>query len=249
MGYIPLDSIVRSAIANKGHTTMHLYVPFLHWSFQALKKFQAEGYYTNIKSVKENLDENNCIPIPPDMLMWNKIGLVTNGVVYTFVNDDALSLIPGDHNKQDEQGVPRGLFSYDSDALDVLYTTNIYVATSNGVVRVGAGNNNSFKFNWEANKIQVKGSLGGREVYLEYVAKAHDPSTETMVNEIAEDYIEQFIYWREARFRFGSSHREAKSAEGDWLNAQDELAENSSDLTGQGLLRALNEGTRKTIDQ
>ena len=73
MGYISLDSIIRSAIANKGASTLHMYVPYLHWAFKGLEKFQREGVYTDIKSTKDVLDDNNCLPFPEDMKMWSKI--------------------------------------------------------------------------------------------------------------------------------------------------------------------------------
>lgn len=250
MGYITLDSIVRSAIASKGHSTLHLYVPFLHWSFEGIKKYQETGNFLEVKSTKEALDENNAIPIPKDMLMWNKVGIVIGGKVQTFVNKDSLSLQPSDHNNSD-QNTPVGLYAYNYGRYnDLLYTTNIYVSTESGVVAVGLGNTNSFKVNWRSGVIQLDRTLGqDAEIYLEYVANAHDPSTQTMINELAKEFIEEYIFYREARFKFGSSHRETKSAERDWLNAEDDLAASTSDLTAAGLYRAVNNNTRRTIDQ
>lgn len=248
MGYVKLDTIVRSAIANKGKQTLHLYVPYLHWAFKGMKKFQEEGFFTDIKSTKEFLDEDNCLPFPPDMLMWNKLGIVANGVVTTFVNDQSLSLDPKDHNVKDNVGA-FGLFGYDTSGTDILYTTNVYVSTESGVITVGAGVGNTFKVNWAAKKFQVKKSMSGAKVYLEYVARAHDPSTETLVNELAEEYLESFIYYREARFKHGAAHRETMAAEREWLNSEDDLAASLSDLTAAGIIRARNKTTRKTIDQ
>lgn len=247
MGYISLDTVVRGAIANKGHSTLHLYVPFLHWAFRGLEKFQQEGVYTDIKSTKDQLDENNCLPFPSDMKMWNKVGVVINGAVQVFVNDDTLSLDSSDHTTS-SGGLPRGLFSYDSDSLNSLYTTNVYVATDKGVVLVSNGQQNSFKVNWRAKKFQFKRPVSGK-VYLEYVTTVHDPSTATMINEIAQEYIENFIYYREARFKHGSSHRETKASEQEWLQSQDELRANLSDITGTGIMKAMNMATRGTIDQ
>lgn len=248
MGYIKLDNIVRSAIANKGKQTLHLYVPYLHWAFKGLRKFQEEGFYTDLKSTKDFLDADNCLPFPSDMMMWNKIGIVSNGVVQTFVNDQSLSLDPKDHNNVDNAGA-FGLFGYDTNSVDILYTTSVYVSTENGVVAVGAGVGNSFKVNWAARKFQIKKKVAGTKIYLEYTAKVHDPTTQTLVNELAEEYLESFIYYREARFKFGAAHRETLGAEREWLNAEDDLAASLSDLTAGGIMRALSKGTRKTIDQ
>lgn len=250
MGYIALDNIVRSAIANKGHSTLHLYVPYLHWAFDGIKKYQETGTYTDIKSTKIPLSENNTIPFPTDMLMWNKLGIVANGKVIAFVNEESLSLQPSDFSA-DAQQTPVGLFAYDSEGVNnLLYTTNIYVSTENGLVVAGIGNSNSFKVNWGAKSFQIDRSLGAdAQIYLEYTCRAHDPSTQTMVNEIAEDFIQEYIYYREARFKFGSNAGETRAAERDWLEAQDDLAASLSDLTANGLLRAVNQGTRRTIDQ
>lgn len=248
MGYIPIDRIVRSAIANKGYATLHKYVPYLHWAFKGLEKFQSEGYYPNVRVTRDNVDENNCLPFPEDMMMWNKLGIVSNGVLHVFVNNDSLSLLPSDHGESANRE-EAGLFAYSSGALSVLYTTNIYVSTQDGVVTVNAGARNSFKANWEANKFQIDGAMGDQEVYLEYIAKAFNPTEQTLVNELGQEYIEDFITYREARYKFGAAHRETMAAEREWLNSEDTLAENMSDLTAKGLLRALTGGTRRAIDQ
>lgn len=247
MGYVTLDHIVRSAIANTGKHTLHMYVPYLHWAFKALEKFQEEGVYTDLKSTKNVLDENNCFPFPDDMKMWNKLGVVNNGVVEVFVNDDRLSLDSDDH-KDNNQDLPRGLFTYDSDSLNSLYTTNVYVATDKGVVVSSTSNRNSFKTNWAEKKFQVKKPVSGK-VYLEYVATVHNPSTQTLVNEIAIEFIEEFIYYRQARFKYGNAHRETQASERRWLDSQDDLREAMSDLTRDGILSALNNSTIRNIDQ
>ena len=248
MGYVSLESIVRGAIANKGHDTLHLFVPFLHWSFAAIAKYQREGVFTEIRFTKDYLDENNALSFPDDMVMWNKVGVIENGRMTVFINDDGLSLDPADQNTKKETDV-RGLFSYDSNSLDVLYHTNVNVSTTQGVVQVSFANTNTFRVNWKARKFQIGRPMSERKVYLEYVAKAYDPSTQTLVNELASDYIEQFIYYREARFKFGASHRETVAAEADWQDERDELRGSLSDLTGEGILSALHQGTRKSIDQ
>jgi len=247
MGYVLLDNIVRSAIANKGHNTLHLYVPYLHWAFRGLEKFQREGVYTDIRYTKDFLDENNCLPFPSDMLMWNRIGMVNNGQVFVFINDQGISLDPEDQNSINSAA--QGLFSYDSDSTDVLYSTNVYVASSQGIVQVDFSRGNTFRVDWVGRKFQVSRSLGEQRVYLEYVARAFNPSTQTMVNEVITDYLEKYIYFRESRFNNGSSHRETIAAEAEWMDERDEIREAFSDLTGEGLLAALTKGTRKSIDQ
>ena len=248
MGYVPLENIIRGAIANKGHDTLHLFVPYSHWAFAAINKYQREGVFTEIRYTKDYLDENNAISFPKDMMMWNKVGVVDNGKLTVFVNDDAISLDPDNQNTSGIVGV-RGLFSYDSSSLDVLYSTNIYVSTEAGTVQVNFSSSNTFRVNWAARKFQIGKPIGSKKIYIEYVAKAHDPSTQTLVNELAAEYIEHFIYYREARFKFGAAHRETRAAEMDWLDEQDELRGSLSDLTANGILSALYQATRKSIDQ
>lgn len=248
MGYVPLDNIVRSAIANKGHDTLHLYVPYLHWAFAAIIKFQKEPVYTDIRYKKDFLDENNALPFPEDMLMWNKVGVIDNGRITWFVNDDRLSLDPQDANSTSTTDV-FGLFSFDSSSQNLLYSTNIYVSTDKGIVQVNFARGNTFRANWGAKKFQFGMPVAGKQVYIEYVARAHNPSTQTLVNEIASEYFESFIYFREARFRFGAAHRETRAAELYWLDEQDELRGALSDLTAGGIISALNQGTNYTIDQ
>ncbi len=248
MGYVPLDNIVRGAIANKGHDTLHLYVPYLHWAFQAIVKYQKEPVYTDLRYKKDFLDENNALPFPDDMIMWNKVGVIDNRRITWFVADDDLSLDTGDANTTSDVNA-LGLFSYDSSSLDVLYLTNIYVSTAQGIVQVNFSRGNTFRVNWAARKFQFGRSMPSKQAYIEYVARAHNPSTQTLVNEIAAEYLEHFIYYREARFKFGAAHRETRAAEQDWLDEQDELRGSLSDLTAGGILSALNQGTRKSIDQ
>lgn len=248
MGYVTLETIVRGAIANKGHSTLHLFVPYLHWAFGAIKQYQREGVYTDIRWKKDYMDSDNRFPFPDDMLMWNKIGVINNGRMTVFVNDDGMSLDPADSNNRQDVGV-RGLFSYDSDSLGVLYNQNIYVSTGNGVVQVNFARSNTFRVNWVDRKFQFKLPIGDNKIYIEYIATAHNPSTQTLVNELALEFIEYFIYYREARFKFGASHRETIASEKEWLDEMDELRGGLSDLTANGLLQAVYQGTRKSIDQ
>ena len=181
------------------------------------------------------------------MRTWSKIGIVSNGRVCVFKNNQGLSLESDDFSGEDSVG-NLGLFSYDSYGLNSLYTTNIYTSTENGVLLTKIGDTATFRVDWINRRIQLGRSIEG-DVYIEYVAEVHDPSTETLINDIAQEYIESFIYYREARFKFGAAHRETKGAEYEWLEAQDDYAANTSNLTGEGILYALDEGTRRTIAQ
>lgn len=248
MGYINLDNIVRSSLADKGHSTLHKYIPFLHWAFKGLEKLQEEGVNVDIKSTKNILDENNCLPFPEDMKAWCKIGVVVNGLVQVFVNNESLSLDASDHNASSSENLNRGLFTYDADNLNSLYTTNVYVATDKGIVLTTGAQKNSFRVNWPEKKFHIRRPVTGK-VYLEYVARVHNPSTATVVNEIAREYIEAYISYREARYTFGANNRETEARGQEWLEAQDDLRANFSNLTGDGILSALHASTRRSIDQ
>ena len=252
MGYIPLDRIVRSAIANQGHSTLHLYVPYLHWGFEALEKFHEDGYYTDLRHTKIKIDEDNTAPFPEDMLMWSKVGVVSNGHVHVFTHDQSLSLDPEDIKNPEPQDVARGLYSASNGILtdDWLYNTNIYVSTQDGIVVSGAGGNLNFKANWSKKVFQINRNMGESELYIEYVAQVHNPTTETLVNEVARRFIEAYIYYREARFKHGAAHRETQGAHLLWLDEQDDLRASLSDLTANGIVQAMNQhGTRYSIDQ
>ena len=247
MAYVKLDSIVRSAIANKGKNTLHNYVPYLHWAFKALSKLQTEGSYTDLKSTKISMDENYSVPFPEDMRMWTQIGVIQNGNVLVFKCNQNLSLEREDHSgSSNDSNV--GLFSYDSDSLNSMRTTNVYTATENGVVLTQIGAENSFRVDWLNKRFQFS-RKSSTDIYIEYVANVHDPSTETLVNDIAQEYIESFIYYRESRFKNGASHRETKGAEYEWLEAQDDYMAANSDLNKEGILYALTSSTKRTIDQ
>lgn len=249
MGYLTLDKIVRGAIANKGHSVLHLYIPYLMWAFRGLNKFQEEGVFTNLKSTSDYLDANNCLPLPEDFKMWCKVGIVSSGKVHAFINEESLSLDPADFSPKETEDAMRGLFSYNSSAAGLLYNSNIYVSTENGLVALSGGGKNKFKINWEAQKIQVMNPVKNTKVYLEYVSTGFDPTTETLVNELALEYIEAFIYYREARFKHGAAHRETRALEMEWLNEQDEIGAKLSDLSADGIIHARNASTRHSIDQ
>ena len=242
--HIALDKIVRSAIANKGYNTLHLYVPYLHWAFDALSKLEEEGAYTEVRYTKDNLDENYSIDIPEDMLMWNQIGVVINGTLQVFVNNSYMSLDEKDHKPK--QNPSEGLFAYDSS--DLLYSSNVYIANGNGSLISSTSPANFFRVDWSERRIHFSRPVTGK-VYIEYVAKSFSPSTQTLVNEVARRYFEAYIYYREARFKFGASHREAMASEREWINEEDELRKSFSDVTGAGILHAINEGTRYSIVQ
>jgi hypothetical protein len=250
MGFIPIDNIVRDALANKGYDTLHKYVIYLHWAIKGLEKLQKEPSYTDIKYTKEFLDSNNVLPFPENMRQWIRLGIVdSTGHITMFTHKNTMSLDPLDRTRSKGAASNRGLFAFGTGREEILKSTNIYVSSDTGVVEVTFANQNRFRVDYANERFIVERSIGDNEVYLEYIAKATDPSAATMVDELATEFIIDFIYYREARFQYGDSHRETQARLAQWLDTLDELREEISDLTGDSLIDAMNQYTRRTILQ
>lgn len=243
-----VDQVVRSAIASKGRGTLHSYVLYLHFALKGLFKLKRDGGYNAKKTQKLKVTSLKTVKAPDDMLYYCLIGVPVGNRILYFIPDKSISLNPSDHEgatKTPVMSVP-----YDN-SYNFLNYTDIYY--SNGYTpdnsRQGSYLTKHFRYNEDQREFQLDGSISCEHIYIEYITTGINPCSETVISPLVADALEEFIHYREARFKHGAASAESRAAEQDYLNELDEAIASQSDLTGSGIMEAISSAMNHSIGQ
>lgn len=244
--HVKVDKIVRGAIADQGYTTLHNYVPFLHFLFDGLRRWYSDGRFVDVKQKRLKMSSRKSVPFPDDMIGWNKIGIRIGNQILVINRDDTLSKIKEDHegseafNQQSTLVVPS----------DYFYYSNIYTSEGSGKVEVLRASNPHYTVNYDAREFQFSSKTSDDYIYIEYISSNFSPSTETIVPEAIEYMMKQWIYYRYVKFKAGAAARETREARLDYEDAKDDVRAEMSNLSGAGIMEAVNvHMTRNSINQ
>lgn len=253
--YNTVDQVVRAALASKGYSTLHKYVLYLHFALEGMYKLKRDGGFNSFKTEKLKVNSRKAVSWPSDMLWYTQIGIPIGGRILNFIPDKSISLNQEDHppgsgNQNQALGFPLMAMPYD-DTYSFLSYTNIYYS-SGGLPRnssIGHFVSKNFRVNEDAREFQLDSSLSCRHVYLQYVTNVTKPNSETIVSHHAAPALQEFIHYREARFKFGAAAAETKESLRDYLDELDESIASQSDLTAAGIQDAISQAMGWSIDQ
>lgn len=252
--YTTIDSCVRAALAEKGYSTLHKYILYLHFALEGLYKCKRDGAESvSIKKTKIKPNNRNAVPWPKDMIWYKKIGVTVTNRILTFVPDSSISLFPEDHAHDNDNPSLAGFpLQAESDLnFDFLQWTNLYFSNGTPFLRGGAGSylTKHFRVNQAAREFQLDGQLSGLMIDLEYFSNNTNPNSQTVISHHVGLTLKEFCHYREARFKLGAGSLETKASEQDFLNELDESLAAQSDLTANSIMDALSQSTRWTILQ
>ena len=251
--YNTVDQVVRASLAAKGYSTLHKYVLYLHFALEGMYKLKRDNGFNSIKTEKLKVNSRKAVSWPQDMLWYTLVGVPVAGRILSFVPDKSLSLNKEDHAGNignSSAGYPLMATPYD-DTYSFLSYTNTYYS-SGGIPRNGRIGHfvaKSFRVNEDAREFQLDSSLSCQHVYVSYVTNVTKPNSETIVSHHAAQALQEYIHYREARFKFGAASAEAQASKKDYYDELDEAVASQSDLTATGIQDAISASSKFSLDQ
>lgn len=242
MSYNSIDSVVRSYIADQGKNTLHGYIRYMKWAMDGLKKWHLSGAYED-KTVLLKMDRKKSVTFPSDMVVWTKVGVKLGDRVAAFVNDKTIA-------KHHDNGDPNNRYNpYEQwPELDYSYQFLNYYNDQGihlNVVGFGSGHNGVGYFtpNYRAKEFQFSSEVKGSNVYVEYKSSGFNPTSETLVSEVVDKLIRDYIRYQEGRFKFGDNSSETEARRITYLREQDEVLAQLSDISYEGILDVIRRTT------
>ena len=245
-GFVSLDSCIRNAIMDIG-AGMERYEQFKKWAIDGYRKFHFD-LAAEIKTVQLELTAWKAIELPIDYVDFVMIGVVYNGDIRVFTNDDRISLyhedadpIDGDPDDAPADGVlpettteRRYFYNITSRGEDAGQLYGLTVK-SNGV--------GYYKMNPERREIQFSPHVRADTlIYLEYISDGIDPCEKTVVNVYAAKLIELYINWQRHFFSKSSTMAEKKMAEDIYYNEYRIVQTRVQPITFEDVLEVARDG-------
>ncbi len=235
-GYETLDTVIRELIFSKKMNTLHRYPYYYLWAVKGLREFKIEKIIKDYKIVELTMDARKIVEYPEDMIDWNAIGVKIGDRYESFINDESLALIHDKgQNKPNEPYVDQK-FNQASE----LYPYYSYYTTAGTEIDLqyrGRGHSwtGYMRMNEKKREIQFVETVDRGKIYLEYVTDAVDFTTETLIPVIATKMMEDWILYRESRYRHGENDSRTQRLKLAWEESFMEVDGRQSDITYAGL--------------
>ncbi len=220
-GFVTLDQVVKSALMDIG-ASMERYEQFRHWVIDGYLDFHLD-LAQEVKTAYLPLTAWKSIELPLDYVDFVQIGVVVNGEIRVFTNDERIALPDQNLLESDppepteEEIVPDPsnpnkyyFYNWNSRGED---PGQLYGLTVKGN---GVG---YFKMNPERREIQFSPRVkGDTSIYLEYISDGINPSEKTVVNIYAAKLLKLYAHWQRHKYSKSSNQAEKKEAKDDYWN-------------------------------
>ncbi len=222
-----LDQAVRAANVEAGYKTLHHYVLFLHFAFDAFFKTKRDGVINNAKFIQLNMMANR-IKLPANIFAVNKVGVQVGRRIMPAIPDGSLSI--------DKANVGFDNTCPTIDAFNFLQFSPYYFGGS------VMGEQSSYyapRYKMDGKELIFDRGVDGAKVYLEVVESGMIPGANTIITQDAFLPIKSYIHHRQARFKYGANSGEASAAMSEFDDEMDQAIASQSNLTGGGIMNAL----------
>lgn len=232
-GFIKLDTMVLDLIADNRLTTLHRYVWYLHYMIGGYNKLIMSTIpMTQRKWLKVNAAK--IVSFPQDYIGLTRMGIPSGDRILRLDPDSRVTRI----DDNDKSYVPRRLTG-NSD-LTPYDLQNVEKFRGQGHNGVGYYHENLQKRRFELS-VDTKIKEGG-VIYMEYVANGcGDMSTETEIYFPAAEMIKQWANYRWSFFKKGANNGETRAQYDQFKSDRQEYKANTSNLTGETIIAALNQ--------
>lgn len=222
-----LDQAVRAANLEAGYKTLHHYVLFLHFSFDAFFKMKRDGVINNARFIQLNMRANR-VKVPGNILAINKVGIQVGRRIVPAIPDGSISIDPA--NTGFDPAVPL------VDPYTFFQLSPYYYGGS-----VGTPDASYYapRYKTDGNELIFDRGIDGAKVYLEVVESGIVPGANTIITQDAYLPIKSYIHHRQARFRLGANSGESAAALAEFDDELEEAIASQSNLSGSGILNAL----------
>ena len=248
-GFVSLDSCIRNAIMDIG-AGMERYEQFKKWAIDGYREFHFD-LAAEVKTVQLELTAWKAIELPIDYVDFVMIGVVTDGDIRVFTNDDRISLYHEDEDPID--GDPDDAPADGSLPTDTTSERRyFYNITSRGEdagqlygLTVKSNGVGYYKMNPERREIQFSPHVRSDTlIYLEYISDGINPCEKTVVNVYAAKLIELYIHWQRHSFAKSSNMAEKKEAKDNYWNQYYKVQNRLQKITAADVLEVARDGYR-----
>lgn len=246
-GFVTLDQCIRNALMDIGES-MHRYEVFKKWAIDGYREFHFD-LAAEVKTVQLELTAWKAIELPIDYVDFVMIGVVTDGDIRVFTNDDRISLYHEDEDPIDgdpDDAPADGTLPTDTSS-ERRYFYNI---TSRGEdagqlygLTVKSNGVGYYKMNPERREIQFSPHVRSDTlIYLEYISDGIDPCEKTVVNVYAAKLIELYIHWQRHSFAKSSTHADKREAKDNYWNQFYKVQNRLQKITAADVLEVARDG-------
>ncbi len=222
LGFVTLDSIIRSALMDIG-AGLERYEQFKHWSLIGYKDFHMD-LAQEVKTVQLSLTAWKAVQLPNDYVDFVALGVVVDNRIRVFTSDDRISLYRTD---SDHDGEIDALVTTEQptiqDSVPFWFWNN---RNANGEdvgqlygLTVKDNGTGYYKINTERREIQFSPAVDGNTlIYLEYISDGVNPCEKTVVNVYAASLIRQFIHWQRLQYSKSANQAQIERARKEYYN-------------------------------
>ena len=210
--YIPVSQIVEATLINEGETSMHKYQQRLEWVLRGVKKLNYDTL-GNIKTTYVDINSNNTVDLPIDCVNMVRVGVkygdqfyeltkVPQNKTFPINNDNAGNPIKDLHLKPDWINI----YSQYGSLLTAYRFPDGY--NLGRVFGYGGGKNGAGYYKeWvERNQLVVYGLKESvTKLYIEYITNGINLTGETIVNEMAEEFLIRWVEYLKAQYQYSNA--------------------------------------------
>lgn len=236
-GYVTIDSIVRSLLADEGYNTLHYYLRYLHFALEGEKDWRTD-YGVEVRTEELQVNPDMTVDFPRDMIGWSKLGLLVGDKLVAFTRDSTLLNDPECLNEP-RQPFAQRIENVKSD----YYAFNNYYGNYDGnrlVAPIYATRlPGYFIEDYQKKRFVLSDEVKAKTVYLEYIPDKAScgASAFTMVHNVAEKLIKYYIQWKYACNKFGPESARAQAWNMQYLNEMDDVNARMSPLDYETILQ------------
>lgn len=236
-GYVTIDKIVRSLLADEGYHTLHYYLRYLHFALEGEKDWRTD-YGVEVKTKELQVNPDLTVDFPRDMVGWSKLGLLIGDRLVAFTRDSTLL------NDPECLSEPRQPFAQRIDNVKHSYYefTNYFEnPESQSIVAPIYATRlpGYFIEDYQKQRFVLSDEVKAKTVYLEYIPDKASCSASafTMVHNVAEKLIKYYIQWKYACNKFGPESSRAQAWNLQYLHEMDEVISRLQPLDYESILR------------
>lgn len=249
-GFVTLDQVVKSALMDIGES-MHRYEQFRHWVIEGYLDFHLD-LAQEVKTAYLPLTAWKSVQLPLDYVDFVQIGIVVNGEIRVFTNDDRIALPDQDLIQADpptpteEETLPNTNYPYDASRYYFYNLTNrgedpgqLYGLTVKGN---GVG---YYRINTERREIQFSPKVAGdTSIYLEYISDGINPCEKTVVNIYAAKLLKLYAHWQRHTYSKSSTGLEKREAKDNYWNEFYKVQNRIQKITAADVLEVMRDSYR-----
>lgn len=188
-----VSTIVESALLDIGENgKSQLYPRFLNWALEEVRNINYD-IAGDLKSVKIDVLPNNTVPFPDDYVNYTRLGVIKNNYVELLKRNDEIPLFDETSDSKTTAYVDRNrgyepFYNPTDRQIDTLDITGAHYGIGSGHAHYG-----SFRVDKKHRRFMFDSTFTESQIVLEYFSNGLNCNGGTLVDEMAERVIKEYI--------------------------------------------------------